>query len=275
MTPVLAHDLVTAPEAAPDRWMYVLHGVYGAGRNWSSVARRFARERPGWGAVLVDLRLHGDSSGFEPPHTLARCAADVAALERRLELPADAVLGHSFGGKVALLHAQAAAAPPSSVWVVDSTPASRAPDGSAWQMLEVLRRHPGPFTDRAEGIAAVESGGFTRPVAQWMSTNLVDDPHGDGLAWRIQVDDMEALLRDFFATDAWPTVERPPDGSEIHVVKARESNVLDDEACERILSAGRATGGRVHLHHVDGGHWVNADDPEGLQRLLLRHLDGS
>ena len=269
MTPVLAHERITAPDATPGRWLVVLHGIYGAGRNWGSVARRFVRERPGWGALLVDLRMHGGSQGFGPPHTLRACADDLQALVDHVDLDVDAVLGHSFGGKVALLWAERQA--PASVWVVDSTPDARAPGGSAWRMLDMLRNHPGPFPDRNAGVTAVESAGFATPVAQWMATNL-EARADDSLAWRIDPDDMEALLRDFFDTDAWSAVEAPPPGTEVHVVKALESDVLTDEACARVEAAGLATG-RVHLHRVDGGHWVNADAPDALHRLLVAHME--
>ena len=63
-------------------WLYVLHGIYGAGRNWASVARSLIAKRPEWGAMLVDLRLHGHSQGFEPPHTLHACAHDVYELSK-------------------------------------------------------------------------------------------------------------------------------------------------------------------------------------------------
>jgi hypothetical protein len=39
----------------------------------------------------------------------------------------------------------------------------------------------------------------------------------------------------------------------------------------RIEAAGQANG-QVVLHTVEGGHWLNADNPEGLQALLLEHM---
>lgn len=274
--PVPAHEPVAAPDAAPARWMLVLHGIYGAGRNWASVARRFVRQRPEWGALLVDLRGHGGSSdGFPPPHTVDACAADLLRLIDGSGLEVAAVLGHSFGGKVALRYAERAAVHPTAphlerVWVIDSTPDARPPSGSAWHMLQVLRDHPGPFDDRDAGIAAVESAGYDTGVAQWMSTNLVRNDDGR-LVWRLDAGVMEALLRSFFDLDAWSVVEHPPAGTTIHVVKARESSILDDEARHRLEAAGLATGA-VHVHEVDGGHWVNADNPDALQRLLLDHM---
>jgi esterase len=101
---ILNHSRVTAPDSTPERWLLVLHGIYGTGRNWGTIAKRLAEERPGWGVLLVDLRLHGGSTGFEPPHTLGAAADDVDRLVEHLDFHAAAVMGHSFGGKVALLY---------------------------------------------------------------------------------------------------------------------------------------------------------------------------
>lgn len=263
---VLAHQSVTS-EVAPSRWLYMLHGIYGAGRNWGMVARPLVERRPDWGVMLVDLRQHGASQGFEPPHTLEAAARDVAELVGSAA-PASAVLGHSFGGKVALEYA--AMEPPglAQVWVIDSTPHASAPAGSAWTMLEAVRSLPGVFETRAEAVGLLVSRGVAQPVAQWMSTNL---EHGNGrYHWRIDLDDMEALLRDFFAADLWHVVETPPGKVAVHVVRATESSVLSPDALERIASIG----GRTRLHEVEGGHWLNADNPDALVALLSDTLPG-
>ncbi len=268
---LLSHTTLSAEDASPRRAILFLHGIYGAGRNWASVARRLVRARPEWSAVLVDLREHGGSSGFTPPHTLEAAAADLARLATSLSVPVDAVLGHSFGGKVALVYARAHARGLGQVWVVDSTPEAGEPRGSAWGMLGVLRRVPGPFEERSEAIAALEVQGVAGPVAQWLSTNL--ESRDGKLVWRLDLEAMEALLRDFFRTDLWPVVEDPPGELRLHFVKAEESSVLSEVACARIEAAGR-TNGRVFLHRVEGGHWLNADNPDALQELLVRQLRG-
>lgn len=265
--PGLAHERV-AGDGRPGRWIWVLHGIYGAGRNWGSVARRLVRARPDWGALLIDLRQHGASQGFDAPHTLGAAARDLAELAGEADPPA-AVLGHSFGGKVALRFA--ADGPPGlgQVWVIDSTPEAREPGGSAWEMLEVLRSLPGSFESRTAGVDALAAAGVARPIAQWMSTNLTEK---DGRqVWRIDLDDMEAMLRDFFATDLWPVVESPPPGITVHLVRASESSVLSGAALERAQTAA-ADSDRVVLHEVEGGHWLNADNPERLVALLSETL---
>jgi esterase len=93
---------VTAPGATPSRWMLVLHGILGSGANWRSFARRLTAADPSLGLVLVDLRMHGQSQGAPSPHTLEATARDLFRLQEALALPVSGVIGHSFGGKVAL-----------------------------------------------------------------------------------------------------------------------------------------------------------------------------
>ena len=262
--PILSHERVAT--AQPAHWLYVLHGMFGAGRNWATVGRRIARARPDWGVVLVDLRQHGASQDFPPPHTIEAAADDVLKLADGTGEAVGAVVGHSFGGKVAL--ALALHPPPTlrQVWVVDSTPAAGEPGGSAWEMLGIVRRLPEQFATRDEGIDALVANGVAPPTAQWMGTNLV--PAEDGFRWRFDPDALDALLRDFFRTDLWPVVERPPENVSIHFVKATESSVLAPAAVARV----EAANGPVHVHRVTGGHWLNADNPGALVELLVRAL---
>lgn len=97
-----------------------------------------------------------------------------------------------------------------------------------------------------------------------MGTNLV--AHEAGFEWRLDPDQMEGLLESFFATDAWPALEGAH-GPDVHLIRASESSILTPEAVDRIDDAG-LTNSRVHLHHVDGGHWLNADNPQALVALL-------
>jgi esterase len=266
----------------PSRWLAMLHGLYGRGRNWQSIAKEVTARRPEWGALLMDLRLHGDSPAFDPPHTLASAAGDVAHTIHELAhdgTVVPAILGHSFGGKVALALAtppsetrsETLSEAPSQIWVIDSTPDARPPSGSAWDMLQHVRALPATFATRAEAIAALEQRGWPTGVATWMATNL---RYSDGrFRWILDFDAMESLLRSFFGTDLWPVVESPSAGAgvEIHFVKGEQSHTLTEEACARIERA-HAANGRVHLHRLAGGHWLNADNPQAIVDLLVAHL---
>ena len=271
--PTLASSLVSHETGASRRTAVMLHGIYGRGRNWAAIARALVARRPEWAVALVDLRLHGASPAFAPPHTIAACADDVRGLIARPEgwpAPVDAVVGHSFGGKVALsLVADGAAPPLSQVWVVDSTPDAGEPDGTAWRMLGLVRELPARYAARNEAIDALVAGGVEPETAAWMASNLRRD--GDGLVWALDWEAMEALLHDFFARDFWGVVEAPPPGVALHFIKATESSRLSEAACARLEAASRATG-RVHVHRVPGGHWIHTDNPDAVTGLLADAL---
>jgi pimeloyl-ACP methyl ester carboxylesterase len=59
-----------------------------------------------WQVVLVDLRCHGESAAhgsLSPlPNTVESAAADILDLLRELRLFPEALIGHSFGGKVVM-----------------------------------------------------------------------------------------------------------------------------------------------------------------------------
>ncbi|HEU0016443.1 MAG TPA: alpha/beta hydrolase [Longimicrobium sp.] len=265
---ILAHTRVIAKDRTPERWLLVLHGIYGSGRNWGTIARRLVEARPEWGVLLVDLRNHGASRGFPGPHTLAAAAADVDRLVEHLDFHAAAVMGHSFGGKVALLYADHHGQDLRQAWVVDSTLSVREPEGTAWAMIDVVRGLPDTFASRAEAVEGLVRAGYEEPVAQWMAINL--EPADGRYRWRLDFAALEEMLRDFFRTDLWRVVEQPPAGVEVHVVKATRSSSIDEEAAARVERA--AAGGRVFLHRLEGGHWINTDNPEGVLALLRDHL---
>ena len=265
---MLAHTRVAAGGAAPRSWLVVLHGIFGAGRNWTTVARGLADARRDWGALLVDLRMHGASQGFPPPHTLESCAADLAVLKDALGLPVTAVLGHSFGGKVALAYLARRPAGLRQVWVVDADPSAAEPDGGAWDLLRAVRALPPVFPARADLVAGLARFGFDRRTAEWMATNLA--PAADGYRWRLDFDAIEALLRDFFRRDLWTVVEDAPP-VDLRFLKAAESDVMSGAAVARLEAIGASTG-RVEVDRVRGGHWLNADNPGALATLLVSRL---
>jgi pimeloyl-ACP methyl ester carboxylesterase len=129
----------------------LLHGILGSRKNWGSFAKRLAQEFPMWQFLLVDLRCHGDSASLKKrgPHTVASTALDVLKLVVQLRLTPRVLVGHSFGGKVALSMVEQAAKPlarPVRAWVLDATPGKVRAGGDGEdhpaELIEFLRRMP-------------------------------------------------------------------------------------------------------------------------------------
>lgn len=266
----LSHDVLTAPGATPDRSFFFLHGILGSGTNLRTIARRFVTERPSWAAVLVDLRRHGRSLDAEGPDTLAQAAEDVAALARSLPAPARAVLGHSFGGKVALqwLASEGERTALEHVVVVDSNPGPR-PDArgseDTLRVVGVLESLPYPFPTRDAFVQALLERDPRPTLAAWLAMSLRRDQ--DGFRFGPPIAAIRALLASYFAEDLWPIVEAPPASTRIHLVIGERSKVLDEADRARADAATRS--GRVTVDRLPTDHWVHAEDPEGLVRVLL------
>lgn len=263
---VLHHSIARFDAAAPHR-LLVLHGIFGQGRNWATVANVLVQLRPDWEVALADLRLHGRSrEGFAPPHTLEACAGDVAELAASLG-GVTAILGHSFGGKVVLSLLERADAPASlrQAWIVDADPSARAPAGDSWEMLDRLRSMPREWETRERFIGALVSQGLTPAVAGWMATNLERQEGGRGFLLAPDLDGVEALLRDYFAQDLWAPVERGH--LPLHLIRATGSNVVSNAAADRFRAAPRA-----RVHEIPGGHWLNAENPSGVAQQLAAEL---
>jgi pimeloyl-ACP methyl ester carboxylesterase len=267
----LAHALVTAPGVHPDRWILFLHGILGSGANWRTFARQLVAARPAWGAVLVDLRLHGESQGVSPPHTVEAAARDVAELVTTLPGPVKAVLAHSFGGKVALAFARDHGEGLERLFVVDATPGPR-PDGrgseSTRHIVELLTTLPSELPDRATFTAWMEERGVSRPVAMWLAMNVRPIANTTRYAFRVDVAGIRAMLEDYFRIDLWSVLEAPPAALAIDLVLGGKSDVVD--ASDRARAA-RCP--RVHVEVLpEAGHWVHVDAPDALREIVLSRL---
>lgn len=260
-------------EAGSTRALLLLHGIYGRGRNWLAVARLLAERRPDWSLWLADMRHHGDAHPGPDCGSLDALAEDIETWGAAQGVTPDAVLGHSFGGKVALAYAARQARRVLQTWVIDSTPEARPPSGSAWDMLGIVRSLPDSFRSRQDAIAGIEAGGFSTEVAQWMSTNLTHDT--DAFRWRLDFDVMERLLHDFFDTPMWAVLDPGSPLHDIHVLKATQSSVISPDAVARMRALEERPGGphaRVHVHEREGGHWIHAESPATIVELLAEWL---
>lgn len=79
--------------------LLILHGLYGMSDNWVTLARRYAEK---FFVVLPDLRNHG-LSPHAPEHTYEAMADDIEELIALLSPDSLSLMGHSMGGKVAML----------------------------------------------------------------------------------------------------------------------------------------------------------------------------
>jgi pimeloyl-ACP methyl ester carboxylesterase len=255
-----------------------LHGILGSGANWRGFAKRLLESLPDTEAWLVDLRLHGRSSaGFAPPHTVEACATDLVELVAARGGRVTRVLGHSFGGKVALAYAKTNPAL-DRVFVVDSNPGPR-PSGrgseTTLKVIELLGAAPPSYASREAFATHFRQAGLEPGIVAWLGMNLVAAPSGEGFVFRIDLGAVHALLDDYLFRDLFPVVEHAVEGSPTKFVfyAGEFSGTLDDDARTRLRDDARSMPNRVALEVIPGaGHWVHVDAPDALRKAIEADL---
>jgi pimeloyl-ACP methyl ester carboxylesterase len=273
VTFLLHHRRIEGAGAADTRLAFVLHGVLGSGQNFSRFIAKLCEKRPDFRYVLVDLRHHGQSSGAPPPDTIAACAADLSALAEHLGAAPEVVIGHSFGGKVAIEYARQRPAQSRElrqVWVLDSVPGTQS--GGQNEISEVIRAVRSvdvPTQNRRDVVAQLSAQGLSPGLSEWMATNL--RRQGDHYVWTFNLDAIEELLQDYYRVDLWDYLAQPRALPEFELVVAERSDRWDAELRQRAQALPPSAHVRYHPLR-NSGHWVHVDNPTDLQELMVRLL---
>jgi len=281
-----------------------LHGLLGSGKNLRGPAKRLTKDDGGLAALLVDLRGHGSTSALSsssgrggatlsPPHTLEACAEDVIGTARSLGLVGDGrspvgVVGHSFGGRVALEYAAMAQAggssadvrPPRASWILDSVPGSA--HGSVADVVNAVSAVPIPIPSKNHLVEDLtKNRGVDKAIAMWMTTNLTKSDCGNGFRFAFDLNVALEVLDEFPRQDYAGRLRAAAGGrmgggtlssgrsSVVNVVMAGKNGAWTDDVVAEVEAVGRDVAGRVRSHRLpNAGHWVHVDDLDGLMGLM-------
>ncbi|HIJ62473.1 MAG TPA: alpha/beta fold hydrolase [Rhodospirillaceae bacterium] len=255
MTTVELNALVTG-EGDP---LIILHGLFGSARNWNAIARQLADIRQ---VHALDLRNHGaspwhDDMGYE------RMAEDVADyMQRRGLMPAD-LLGHSMGGKTAMILALKRPELVERLIVVDIAPVSYTRE----IMPDYIRAMRRVDLAKAGSRAAVEAEiapVITDPrLRAFLMQNLLID-HGR-LSWRVNLAGIAADLPELIA---FPAVHGSFDGPTLFLAGEHSDYIRprDEPLIHRLFPASRLT------EIGQSGHWPHADQTERFVELVRGFL---
>jgi esterase len=242
----------------------VLHGLLGQGRNWASLAKPLAVRRR---VLLVDLRNHGRSP-HHPEMSYRAMAADLAALLDRLGLARASLLGHSMGGKAAMVLACTRPDLVDRLVVVDVAPVDYGPrpDFEAY-LRAMLAIDPARFARRAEVEVALAEVAADPRVRAFLASNL--DSREGRLAW---LPNLSVLLAALPALAGFPAdLPAAPPSLPVLAIRGGRSDYVRPEhepAFRRLFPA-------LRLETVtEAGHWVHADAPGAVLGLLEDFLPG-
>jgi pimeloyl-ACP methyl ester carboxylesterase len=230
----------------------MLHGLLGQGRNLATAAGALAER--GHVVTTYDLPAHGRSP-WTDRLDYDVLAGGVAAELEGLDGPV-VLLGHSMGGKTAMVLALRRPELVRGLVVVDIAPVTYEVAGES-EHDRHLRTMRGidlaALGSRADADALMAEEVRSTQVRGFLLQNLARD--GDAWTWRA---DLDVLARDLPSIAGFPDVDATYDGP-VMFLAGGDSGYVTDAHRERILELFPQS--RV-VRFKGVGHWVHSEAPE-------------
>ena len=238
----------------------ILHGLLGSKRNWFGIGK--ALSDFGFNVWLVDLRNHGDSD-WNDKHTYFDLAEDVKKFLEEHRIVSSSIIGHSMGGKSAMVLDKLHQGLLSKLVVVDIAPVTYPPNFENY--LKVLSSLDlSSFKSRSE----VDSKLFTYfkeiSFRSFLMQNLkLNDKKG--FYWRVN---LKSLITNAVSISEFPVVIGASytdslflygDSSEYHV--ADHKNIIKENfPLSDFAPVAKA------------GHWVHVEQPKKFLEIVTKFL---
>jgi pimeloyl-ACP methyl ester carboxylesterase len=261
--------------SAGSRVVFV-HGLFGQGRNWTTIAKGLS---DGHRVTLLDLPNHGHSPWTDRVDYLDM--AELVAAELRLLDEPVTLVGHSMGGKVAMQLALRHPELLRALVVVDVAPADYPEAGArtddpdeeltpfAGYIAAMRALDLDSLETREQADEALRSAVPSPMVRSFLLQSLVRDGVGAGGGWRWRLN-LVALARDLGELRGFPAP--PPgatfDGPVLWIAGANSTYVLPED---RVRMDELFPGTRL-VRIKNAGHWVHSEQPEVFLETLRRFL---
>lgn len=247
-------------EAGTGAPVVLLHGLFGSARNLGVVQRALA---PQFRVLALDLRNHGRSPHGDDMRYPTMAADVLETLQAHNALPA-ALIGHSMGGKTAMMLALQHPDAVGRVLAGDIAPVPYQHGNAAIaRAMQAIPLHPG--LTRAEADAVLAEAVPEPEIRGFLLQNLT---FGANPAWRIGLREIAASIRD---AEGWQAPEGASyPGPALFVAGARSDYVLPEH---RPLIRGLFPAARF-VTLKNAGHWLHADDPAGFTGVVQAFLRG-
>lgn len=241
------------------------HGLFGQGRNWTQIGKALSDEHR---VLLVDMPHHGRSP-WSPHFDYLDMADQVAALLDP-DVPVTLV-GHSMGGKVAMVLALRHPELVERLCVVDISPVAQgASEEFAGYIAAMQAMDLDALERRSDADQALKAAVPHPTIRGFLLQNLRRE--GDRWRW---LPNLDVLGENLEALGGWPEDRlgdvAPYDGPVLWIGGAKSPYVRDEYAADmdRWFPRNR----RVTVKQA--GHWVHSEQPEVFIEVLRRFIDAT
>ena len=236
--------------------LLIAHGLYGSARNWGVIAKRLSDSRH---VIAVDMRNHG-ASPWVDSHSYVDLAADLAEVIDAHGGRAD-VLGHSMGGKAAMVLACTQPDRVNRLIVADIAPIAY--EHSQIQFADAMRGLDlTGVTTRTEADARLAATVEDKGIRAFLLQSL--DVAGG--RWRLNLD---VLARDMAGIVGFVPLEGSFEGPTLFLSGGASDYVRAEYRPEikRLFPKAR------FVKIPGAGHWLHAEKPREFEAAARAFLD--
>ena len=236
------------------RPILIVHGLFGSAQNWQTFAKNIAQN--GFRVITVDLRNHGNSFHHDA-HNYEVMVSDLLSVIDKLGSPVD-IIGHSMGGKAAMLLSCLYPSYVNKIAVVDIAPV-KYKHSQLDKVLALLRVDLSKIIKRSD--------------IDWLLLKDIPDPRersflmlnlvlrDGGYKWKINLNALRKNMPDIMDfPDHNFSFTKPT-----LFISGSESSYIKEEYLSSIKDAFP----NYRLETVNNcGHWIHSDNPIALLLAL-------
>lgn len=240
--------------------LIILHGLLGSSDNWATLGKRLGAH---FHVFAFDARNHGRSSHSSVMNYEAM-VVDVLTFMREHRIPSAHLLGHSMGGKTAMQFACTHPGHTDRLIVVDIAP--KAYGRRHDHIFEALCSLDLKKYSQRKEVESVLGEKIPEPATvQFLLKNLGRNDAGE-FKWKMNLPVLKKHYDEISAgLPASARFDKPA-----LFVKGGTSNYIrpeDKSAVKHIFP-------RSNIITIkNAGHWVHADAPEELEKIILKFLE--
>ncbi|MGY8813919.1 MAG: alpha/beta fold hydrolase [Gammaproteobacteria bacterium] len=240
--------------------LYILHGLFGSNRNWTGIARQLANS---FQVITIDLRNHGESEHADSM-SYTDMAEDITRVMSSRGHEAISILGHSMGGKTAMVLSLLNPSLVERLIVVDISPVPYRSNHD--ELISALQSLPiSTLENRSQADSLLEQHIPEPMLRQFLLQNLIRDENG--FKWRIHLNAIQenhSKLRDFPTDLAGKTYDNPA-----LFISGERSDYIQAEHQDIIIGYFPAA---THIIIDNADHWVHADKPAEVIKAVTEFL---
>ena len=251
-------------EGGPRRVVF-MHGLMGRGKNFTTIAKGLQKTTT---SLLVDLPNHGASCWTDDFDYLE--IADLVAEELHRDFCKDepaVVLGHSMGGKVAMLLALRHPELIAGLIIEDISPAQSSTSEFEHLLGTLQKLDLSQVTSRRDAHAKLKTDINNTAVRSFLLQNLIRDEH-HGFTWQ---PNLQMLYDNLPTIVDFPHVDQRYDDHPVLWIKGANSDYINAESTVAMRKLFPSTR-KIQIRNA--GHWVHSEQTQPFLQTIDYYIAG-